>query len=147
MIERIAGTDWMRGGAGIFKSVFSLAWEGDGEHIVVKSQSDRDPCCMTTVPIEALYALFAERPWTPAWRESAIVRLCSAAADAEVFKDEGGATLRELAPLALAEHADMKLWRQRALNAEEALRESAAERRAAASQHAPSPDYRLSEKP
>jgi hypothetical protein len=142
--ERIAGTDWTRGGHGISRArgdshFFSLAWESTGERVIVKSESASEICCLTAVPREAMLALYAERPQLGPNVGSATERLCFEAAHAADFEADEGALMRELAPLAHAEMTEMKLWKQRCLNAEEELRRIRGE------QHAPAPDYRIGE--
>jgi hypothetical protein len=142
--EIIAGTDWRRGGHGIRKGrgdthYFSLAWDTEGESVIVKSESSTEICCLMTVPIDALLALYAERPVDNSRERSAIELLCFEAAHAADFEADEGALMRELAPRAHAEISEMKLWKQRCLNAEAELRRIRGE------QHAPAPDYSISE--
>lgn len=142
MTEPIAGTSWVRGGHGIAGGCFSLAWHADGEFVQVKSEdAERGICCAATVPFEALLALYAERPRFGASTGAALAieRLCFEAANAADFEADEGALMRELAPLAHSEITEMRLWKQRCLNAEEELRRLRGE------QHAPSPDYAISD--
>jgi hypothetical protein len=139
--ERIIGTDWTRGGNAIRGGCFALGWVDDGKAVLAKSASgEGEICCAIVIPLDALLALYAERPVDNSReRSSAIERLCFEAAHAADFEADEGAVTRELAPLAHAELSEMKLWKQRCLNAEEELRRIRGE------QHAPAPDYRIGE--
>lgn len=140
MTERIIGTDWTRGGNAIHGGCFALGWTADGEAVLAKSASgEGEICCAIVIPFDALLALYAERPRLGPNVGNWIERLCFEASFAADFEADEGALMRELAPLAHAELSEMKLWKQRCLNAEEELRRIRGE------QHAPAPDYRISE--